>query len=119
MELNCSMQMKCSRLRGGKTLNKYEVKISPRAALDIDNIYCHIADEFKNIGAAEKHASMLEEAILGLDMFPYRGAERKTGAFANKGYRQLFVKNYTVVYRIDEDRKLVIIVTVRYTPSSF
>ena len=48
---------------------------------------------------------------------PYRGATRKIGRYANAGYRQLFVENYTIVYRIDEDKKLVIIVTVRYTPS--
>ena len=79
----------------------------------------HIADDFKDIGAAEKHAMLFEEAILSLATMPYRGAERKVGAFANKGYRQLFVKNYTIVYRVDEERKTVIIVTVRYSPSSF
>ncbi len=100
-------------------MDKYEIKVSPRAAADIDNVYCYIADDFKDIGAAEKHADLLDEAILSLGTMPYRGAERKTGAFANKGYRQLLVKNFTIVYRIDEPRKRVIIVTVRYTPSSF
>ena len=100
-------------------MDKYKVKITPRAALDIDNIYCYIADEFKDIGSAENHAYELEEAIISLETMPYRGADRKTGAFANKGYRQLFVKNFTIIYRIDEERKTVIIVTVRYTSSSF
>ena len=113
------MQKKCLKQQGGSILNKYKVKISPRAASDIDNIYGYIADEFKAIGAAEKHANLLEEAILSLDTMPYRGAERKTGAFANKGYRHLFVKNFTIIYRIDEERKYVIVVTVRYTSSSF
>lgn len=49
--------------RGGNILDKYEVKISPRAASDIDEIYCYIADEFKDIGAAENHADLLEKAI--------------------------------------------------------
>ena len=100
-------------------MNTYSIKISPRAALDIDDVYCYIADTFKDIGAAENHAKLFEDAILGLETFPYRGAERKTGAFAGKGYRQLFVKNYTIIYRIDEENKTVIIVTVRYSPSSF
>lgn len=100
-------------------MEKYKIKVTPRAALDIDNIYCYIADEFKDIGSAESHADEFEKAILSLDTMPYRGIERKPGAFANKGYRQLFVKNFTIIYRIDEERKTVIIVTVRYTPSSF
>ena len=105
--------------QGGNTLDKYEIKISPRAAADIDEVYNHIADDFKDIGAAEKYADILDEAILSLDTMPYRGAERKIGAFANRGYRQLFIKNFTIVYRIDENKKKVIVVTVRYSQSSF
>lgn len=40
-------------------------------------------------------------------------------AYSNKGYRQLFVKNFTIVYRIDEEKKQVIIVTVRYSKCQF
>jgi plasmid stabilization system protein ParE len=90
-----------------------------RVSDDLDDIYNHIADDFKEIGTAEKMADILDEAILSLEDMPYRGALRKTGAFANKGYRQIFVKNFTIVYRIDPDKKIVIIVTIRYTPSSF
>ena len=98
---------------------KYTVKLMQRASGDLDDIYNHIADDFKEIGTAEKMADALEDAILSLDEMSYRGSIRRTGAFANRGYRQLFVKNFTIVYRIDDARKMVIIVTVRYTPSSF
>ncbi len=98
---------------------KYTIKMLQRASDDLDNIYNHITDDFKEIGTAEKMADALENAILSLDEMPYRGSIRRTGAFANRGYRQSFVKNFTIVYRIDETRKLVVIVTVRYTPSSF
>lgn len=100
-------------------MDRYTVKLLPRASRDLDGIYTYIADEFKEIGTAEEMADALEEAILGLDVMPYIGAIRRTGAFANRGYRQIFVKNFTIVYRIDEAAKMVIIVTVRYTPSSF
>ncbi len=50
---------------------------------------------------------------------PYRCPERKRGVYANRGYRQLFVENYTAVFRIDEVKKTVIVVTVRYSPSEF
>lgn len=97
---------------------KYTIKLLQSASRDLDDIYNHIADDFKEIDTAEKMANALEDAILSLDEMPYRGSVRKTGAFANRGYRQLFVKNFTIVYRIDETGKMVIIVTVRYTPSS-
>ena len=44
-------------------MEQYEVKIPPRVAEEIDEVYCHIADDFKDIGAAEKHAMLLEEAM--------------------------------------------------------
>ena len=37
----------------------------------------------------------------------------------NTANKKVFVKNFTIIYRIDEERKTVIIVTVRYSPSSF
>ncbi len=98
---------------------KYSVKLMQRAYSDLDDIYNHIADDFKEIDTAEKMADTLEDAILSLAEMPYRGSIRRTGAFANRGYRQLLVKNFTLVYRIDEAGKVVIVVTVRYTPSSF
>lgn len=98
---------------------KYQVKLLTRASRDLDNIYNYIVNEFKEVETAEHMADLLENAILGLDEMPYRGPIRKVGSFANKGYRQLFVKNFTIVYRINEIKKQVIIVTVRYTPSNF
>ncbi len=100
-------------------MDKYQVKLVARASHDLDDIYNYIADEFKEIGTAEHMADLLEDAILSLNEIPYRGTIRRVGAFANRDYHQLFVKNFTIVYRIDEEKKLVIIVTVRYTPSSF
>ena len=100
-------------------MSKYKVKLTPRAASDIDEICRYIADEFKAKEAAEEHARLLQEAVLGLAEMPYRGAERRVGAFADKGYRQLFVKNFTAVYRIDESNKTVIVVTVKYSRSNF
>lgn len=99
---------------------KYNVKLTQRASRDLDDIYNHIVDDFKEISTAEKMADALEEAILSLAEMPYRGSVRRTGAFANRGYHHIFVKNFAIVYRNDETEKtVVVVVTVRYTPSSF
>lgn len=39
---------------------KYTIKMLQRASDDLDNIYNYIADEFKEIGTAEKMADALE-----------------------------------------------------------
>jgi mRNA-degrading endonuclease RelE of RelBE toxin-antitoxin system len=35
------------------------------------------------------------------------------------GYRQIFIGNYTIVYRIEKVNKTVIVITVKYSPSQF
>jgi len=100
-------------------LNKYAVKLLFRAYRDLDGIYAYIADTLLEPGTAHKLVDALEEAIFSLEELPQRGAPRKNGAYANKGYRQLFIKNFTVIYRVDVAKKQVVIVTVRYSKSQF
>lgn len=104
---------------GGNTLDKYEVKLLSKALRDLDGIYAYIANNLLEPDTAAKLMDELEEKILSLESMPYRCAERRSGVYANKGYRQLFVKNYAVIYRIDESEKEVLIVTVRYSKSNF
>ena len=100
-------------------MDNYQVKLMPRAYRDLDEIEHYIACELSEPETALNLIHEIEEAILGLTHFPQRGARRKIGRYAEKDYRQLFVKNYTIVYRIDNVHKWVIIVTIRYTPSRF
>ena len=99
--------------------NKYAVKLLPRAYRDLDGMYAYIAETLIEPGIAAKLVDSLEEAIYSLEFMPKRGALRKTGAYANKGYCQLFVGNFTVLYRIEEVKKRVLIVTIRYSKSQF
>ena len=98
---------------------KYDVYISPQAYREIDEIYTYIKEELFAEKAAIDLVDDIESAILGLDELPDRGAERKVGAYANQGYRQLFVKNYTIIYRVEENEERVIVLTVRYSHSDF
>lgn len=100
-------------------MDKYTIKLLPKAYIDIDMIYSYISKELLSPETADNIIKGIEDSIFPLEEFPYRCSERKVGIYANKGYRQLFVKNFTIVYRIDEDKKYVIIITVKYTPSTF
>ena len=100
-------------------MDKYEVRLMNQALQDLDEIYGYIASSLQEPGVASELLDALESEILSLEYLPYRCSERRTGSFANSGYRQLMVKNYIVIYRIDEAQKQVLIVTVRYARSSF
>ena len=97
----------------------YKIKLYPRAYRDLDEIFSYISINLTQPETANKMIAALEEAIFSLEQFPLRGAIRRTGVFANQDYRQLFVKNYTIIYRVDNDKQEVHIVTVRYAPSQF
>ena len=100
-------------------MDKYRVVLTPRALRDLDGIYLYIARTFLEPGTALNLVDAIEREIFSLEIMPNRWPERRTGAYAGKGYRQLFVKNYTAVYRVDEAERLVCVVTVRYSPSRF
>lgn len=100
-------------------MKKYSVKLLNCARRDLDGIYAYIAKKLLEPGTAISLIEQIEEQILSLDTMPYRCPERRSGVYANQGYRELLVGNYTAVYRIGETKQQVIIVTVRYSPSNF
>ncbi|MBQ7516204.1 MAG: type II toxin-antitoxin system RelE/ParE family toxin [Schwartzia sp.] len=100
-------------------LDEYEVKILPAAFRQLESIYAYITENLCAKDAAKRLISKLEDAIQSLETMPERGAVRRTKAFAGREYRQLFVGNFIILYRIHEPRKQVIIVAVRYARQDF
>ena len=100
-------------------MDEYRVKLTGRAQRDLDGIYAYIAQTLLEPGTAGDLIDRIEKEILSLDHMPYRWPERRRGVYANRGYRQALVGNYTIVYRVDEAAKQVIVITVRYSPSNF
>ena len=100
-------------------MNKYTVKLYAHANQDLDGIYTYIAKKLLEPDAALNMVDELENAIFSLEQLPERGAIRRTGTYANGDYRQLFVKNYVIIYRVLKEKKEVQIVTVQYKPSNF
>ena len=64
---------------------------------------------------AVKFTSAIENTIFGLEIFPERGAFRKTSAYADKGCRQILFKNYIIIYKVHENKKEVHIVTIQHS----
>ncbi|MBR1761238.1 MAG: type II toxin-antitoxin system RelE/ParE family toxin [Schwartzia sp.] len=100
-------------------MDKYTVKILPAAFEQMDKIYAYIAQNLCAKDAAQNLLDKLDGAIRSLKMLPERGAVRKVGKYANKGYRQLLVDNFIIVYRMDTKGKRVIIVAVQYSRRKF
>ena len=97
----------------------YEVFLSDDALAELDEIYGYILFSLKEPGTAIALTDEIERSILSLRQMPFRFPERTIGLYAKKGYRQLLVKNYLVIYRIDEAMKQVVVLTIRYVRSNF
>lgn len=100
-------------------MDNYIIMFYARARRDLEGIYSYIKEQLKEPGTAEKMINLLAEEICSLRQFPERGALRRTGLYGNRGYRQLFVKKYVIIYRVLPQKKEVRIVTIRYAPSQF
>lgn len=95
-------------------MDKYKVKISPRAIRELDSIYEYIAKEKLSPENARGQVDRIKKAILNLDSFPQSHQKRNEGRYAEKGYRQLLTDNYIAIFRIDEANKIVCVVTIQY-----
>ena len=95
-------------------MNKYNVKVNPRAIHELDCIYEYIANEKLAPENAKEQVDRIKKAILGLETFPQSHQERNEGRYAAKGYHQLLIDNYIAIFRIDEPNKTVYVLTIQY-----
>ena len=95
-------------------MDKYKVKVNPRAIHELDHIYKYIANEKLAPENAKGQVDRIKKAVLSLNTFPQSHQERGEGRYTGKGYRQLLIDNYIVIFRIDEPRKTVYVVTIQY-----
>ena len=95
-------------------MGKYEVMLYPKAYRDIDDIYAYIALEKLAPENAKGQTDRIWEAIDSLETYPQSHQDRLVGRYAGKGYKQLLIDNYVAVFRIDEKKKKVYVVTVQY-----
>lgn len=96
------------------TMDKYKVKLLPKALRDLDNIYVYIAIEKQSPANAKGQTDRIKNAVFNLDTFPQSHQLRQIGRFADRGYRQLLIDNYIIIFRIEEEEKTVYVVTVQY-----
>ena len=95
-------------------MDKYKVKVNPRAIRELDHIYEYIANVKLAPENAKEQVDRIKKAILGLETFLQSHQERNEGRYAAKDYHQLLIDNYIVIFRIDEPNKTVYMVTIQY-----
>jgi toxin ParE1/3/4 len=81
----------------------YTVILSPKAVGDLEAIVRYIA--LTNPQAASKVGQNLLNKTKELSQFPFKG--QKVPEFNNSNIRQVILKPYRIVYRVEEDKKRI------------
>ena len=90
---------------------KYEVIRTDTADSLIRKIVLYVAENFGTDVALEK-LDNLEEAIISLGENPYIGTEPKYNILKRQGYLVLIIEKDLVFYKVDDDKRRVIVYAV-------
>ena len=97
----------------------YQIAYLPTARQDMTNIARYISHELCNPTAAGNLADEMIEAADRLADFPYINAIHQTIKPLKNEYRKLIVRNYIMLYWIDEKEKRVTIARVIYSRRNY
>ena len=93
----------------------YRINITDIAKQDIRDIGKYIVNEFIQPIAALNKINEILDAIDTLEQMPDRIALVKDKRLASQGIRPLYVKNYTIFFRIVDSLNVVDVIRVLYS----
>ncbi len=89
----------------------YKVIRTEIADTQIRKIILYVAENFGNVVALEK-LEELERSISDLGMNPYKGIEPHYLVLKRQGYRVLILEKNLVFYKVNEEKKEVVVYAV-------
>lgn len=95
----------------------YKVNMTDNAAADLYQIYDYIEKVLLAPQAAENLYNDIMDMIKSLSEMPERYREYDSERFAGKNLHFVNVKNYDILYKINNQAKQVDIVMIAYAPS--
>ncbi len=95
-------------------IEKYEVEFTDDCIEEMDEIYNYISKELVANTAAKKLINQVKQDVLALEISPmlYMKIDKKDKF--EREYRRMVVKNYVILYTIDEENKKVYISHMYY-----
>jgi len=92
----------------------YKLEILPIAKKDMDDIIYYISHNLKNMIASQKMVDSFTKGIDSILEFLYSNSIYRTIKLLENEYRSFKVKNFLILYTINEKEKLITIVRVLY-----
>ena len=92
----------------------YKIIETALAGQDLDSILSYIALSLGNLSAATAFADAVEECYSELEKMPLMFAFCDDPRLRALGYHKAVIKNYVMVYKVDEAAKAVIVLRFFY-----
>lgn len=91
---------------------KYEIIRTDKADEQLREIIFYIAEDSRSIDIALNYLDKIEKAINSLEEFPMSGSIPRYSILKKQGFRVLIEERHLVFYKINEDKKKVVIYAV-------
>ncbi len=91
---------------------KYSIIRTDKAEEQLRDIIFYIAEDSGSVEVALGYLDKLEKNIMNLADFPYTGVKPRYSILRKQGYLVLNVERNLVFYKVDEEKKIVIIYSV-------
>lgn len=100
-------------------INNYNVMITPIAKREMNRIYEYISEDLELETATQKLMLRIEEVINILKYAPQIYAKIEKHYSLEMEYRRIVIKNYVILYTINEDIKRVYIAHMYYKKRNY
>lgn len=100
-------------------INQYKVIITPTAYKEIDKIYYYISENLYSKNAARNLIKQIERKLQRLKDTPKIHTEIKKVDELKNRYRRITIKNFVILYTVDEKNRLVYISHMYYGKQNY
>ena len=94
--------------------NKYSFSFTPLAFQDLDDALAYISEQLLNPQAATELLDEVEHTLASVCEFPYAFSDCSVYLISDQNIRHAMVKNYVLVFEVNEDEGKIIVLRFRY-----
>lgn len=91
---------------------KYKIIRTDKADEQLREIIFYIAEDSGSIDIALDYLDKIEATINNLEDFPKSGSIPRYSILRKQGYRVLIVEKHLIFYKVDDDKRIVIIYAI-------
>lgn len=91
---------------------KYKIIRTDKADEQLREIIFYIAEDSGSIDIALNYLDKIEAAINNLEDFPMSGSIPRYPILRKQGYRVLIVERHLIFYKVDDNKRIVIIYAI-------